>query len=277
MPGSFRPARADLSNIDIPTPSRLRRAFKRLRAIVGRPLDRVLVGREPLTIISEDCWGGEFCRTAGLPYSTPLAGAFILPGDYLNFLENFWAPGAFHLQRIASSHDYPVGRTPYAVIHFPHAKSWPEAAAAFSRRLPRINPGRLFFKIDFGKSGYSQNDIDRWNALGLRNSIALLPPRSRFGFDFSDVHQGWRMNNWSYDGAAMFHLSRRAFDFHYWAWTGELRSCWWNCALNFLFWDTLVLSEITLAAKSLFKAAPKPREEQAPPLGARRTEAAALR
>jgi hypothetical protein len=231
-----------------------------------------------VTIISEDCWGGEFCRTLGRAYTTPLAGAFIIPGDYLNFLENFSAPDAFHLQPVASSHAYPVGRTPYATIHFRHAKTWEEAAAAFARRAARLNPDRLFFKIDFGKSGYTQQDVERWNKLEFRNAIALLPPAPRLGFDFSDVHQGWSMPAWSYDGAAMFHLSRRAFDFHQWIHTGELRRCWWNRVLNFLFWDRLVPSEVTGKIKLVLFGAESSRPDEAAvstrgPLGARRVRA----
>jgi uncharacterized protein (DUF1919 family) len=198
-----------------------------------------------VTILTEDCWGGEFCRTLGCAYTTPLVGAFILAGDYLTFLENITAPDAFHLESVDTSHRYPVGRTPYATIHFLHGRSWDEVTAAWPRRIARISHDRLFFKIDFGKSGYTQDDIARWNALALPNAIALLPPRPRIGLDFSSVHQGWRMKQWTYHGAGMFHLSRRAFDFHYWIRTGRLRTCWWNRALNFLFWDQLVPRDLT--------------------------------
>ena len=259
-----------------------RRALKGLRTAVGRPLDRWLAnGGDQVTIVSEDCWGGEFCRAIGCAYTTPLAGAFILSGDYLNFLENLRAPDAFDLRPLAGAHAYPIGRTPYATIHFMHAGTWTDAAEAFARRVARINRERLFFKIDFGKAGYTQRDVERWNRLRLPNALALLPPGPRLGFDFTEVHCGWRMPVWTYDGAAMFHLSRRAFDFHHWLRTGELRESRWTRALNFLFWDRLVPSELKWRIGALFFGTNAGRSERAvrkqAPLGARRISAAALR
>ncbi len=255
--------------------------MKQLRAAVGLPLDRWLAGRGPVTIISEDCWGGEFCRAVGCAYTTPLAGAFILSGDYLRFLENFNEPDAFQLRPVAGVHPYPIGCTPYATIHFMHATTWADAAAAFSRRTARLRRDRLFFKIDFGKSGYTQRDVDRWNKLNLRNGLALLPPGPRIGLDFSQVHRGWRMPVWTYDGAAMFHLSRRAFDFHHWLRTGELRCSSWTRALNFIFWDRLVPSELKRQIRMVFfgeeTAGADPAVRRRVPLGARRISAAALR
>lgn len=275
---------ADAASIDtLPaSPFRnLRRALKRLRGVLGRPLDRWLAGRQPVTIISEDCWGGEFCRAAGRAYTTPLAGAFILSGDYLKFLENFHAPDAFELRPRLGSHAYPVGCTPYATIHFMHAATWTEASAAFARRVARINRGRLFFKIDFGKSGYTQDDVDRWNRLRLPRAIALLPPGPRLGFDFAQVHRGWRMPVWTHDGAAMFHLSRRAFDFHHWLRTGELRRSAWTRALNWLLWDRLVPSALARRARVVLfgtEAGQRVRSLAKPAsVGARRIGGAALR
>jgi uncharacterized protein (DUF1919 family) len=228
---------------------------------VGQALERALIGPTPVTLISEDCWGGEFCRTLGCAYTTPLAGAFMEAEDYLDFLENFDALDAFHLRPVTGPRAYPVGRTPYATIHFMHATTWKEAAAAFRRRAARINPGQLFFKIDFGKAGYTPRDVDRWNKLALPNAIALLPPDPRPTLDFKHVHQGWRMRTWSFDGAAMFHLSRRAFDFQHWIRTGTLRTCQWNRALNFLFWDRLAPSETAAKIRALLLgSADRPRK-----------------
>ena len=221
-----------------------RRALKGLRRFIGRRLERALIGDEPVTVITEDCWGSEFCRTFGCAYTTPLAGAYLLAGDYLAFLENFNKSDAFDLEPVESSHRFPVGRTPYATIHFMHGRSWDEVAAAWPRRVARIERTRLFFKIDFGKSGYTQDDVERWNALALPNAIALLPPTARLGLALTRVHQGWRVKQWTYHGAAMFHLSRRAFDFHHWIRTGRLRPNRWNRALNFIFWDALVPTDL---------------------------------
>ena len=230
-----------------------------------------------MSIISEDCWGGEFCRAIGRAYTTPLAGAFILPGDYLRFLEKFRSPDAFDLTPAGNAEPYPVGRTPYATIHFQHAPTWEAAASAFARRAARLDRRRLFFKIDFGKAGYTQDDVERWNKLALPQAIALLPPGPRLGLDLSRVHRGWRMTKWTYDGAAMFHLSRRAFDFHAWIHTGELRACGWNRALNFLLWDRLAPAETIDRLGAVLGVSVAAREAAACPRHVRRTGAAPAR
>ena len=118
-----------------------------------------------------------------------------------------------------------------------HAPSWKEIDKAFPRRVARIAPQRLFFKIDFGKTGYTQHDVERWNALALPNAVALLPPVDPPGLDLDAVHQGLQVRAWTHDGAAMLHWSRRDFDFHHWIRTGELSRSRISRALHFLLWD----------------------------------------
>jgi len=229
-------------------PAALRLSLRRARRSVGRPLDRLLAGPAAVAPISDDCWGGEACRALGWAYTTPLAGTFILPGEYLTFLENLRAPDAFALRRADSPHAYPVGRTPYAAIHFMHAPSWEEAVAAWARRVARLHAARLFVKIDFGKAGYTPDDVMRWNRLALPNAVALLPPTARLGLDLTRVHRGCPMRQWTHDGAAMFHLSRRSFDLHHWLRTGEPRAPGAALrALHFLLWDELAPTDLRAA------------------------------
>jgi uncharacterized protein (DUF1919 family) len=227
----------------------VRRAIKNVRLAAARAIERALLGGEPVTILSEDCWGGEFCRVRGCAYTTPLAGAFVEPGAYLDFLENLGEPDAFALHWVASQHAYPVARTPYATIHFMHAHSWKDIDEAFPRRVARMNPERLFFKIDFGKAGYTPRDVERWNTLALPNAVALLPPVDPPGLDLDAVHQGVQMRAWTHDGAAMLHWSRRDFDFHHWIRTGKLRRSRISRALHFLLWDGHAPNQVARALR----------------------------
>ena len=105
---------------------------------------------------------------------------------------------------------------PHALRHDPfHARAFVEGHRRVLSRAAssRMNPDRLFFKIDFGKRGYTQKDVERWNALALPNALALLPPVDPPGLDLDAVHQGLQVRAWTHDGEAMLHWSRRDFRF----------------------------------------------------------------
>jgi uncharacterized protein (DUF1919 family) len=229
---------------------------------VGQVIERRLLGPGPVAILSDDCWGGEFCRAVGCAYTTPLAGAYVEPRDYLTLLENLHRPDAFRLWPLGVRRGHLVCRTPYATIHYLHTASWAEIERALPRRLERMQGARLFHKIDFGKPGYRQVDVDRWNALALPNAVALLPPTPRMALDLTRVHQGVKVDRWMLHGLAMFHFSRRSFDFHHWIRTGRLRKSRVNRALNFLFWDTWAPSEV----KQLLFPARTKRFQRASPI-----------
>lgn len=211
--------------------------LQRIRAFFGCRIERFLAGSEPITILSEDCWGGEFCRTLQRPYTTPLAGSLIPPRNYLNFLENITKPDALAIEPVPSSESHPVGKTPYATIHFLHFATWDEAKDKFQRRSRRIAWHRLYYKIDFGKPGYTQRDVERWNSLHLNRCIALIPVTTPPGLDFTGLHNAVRVPDWCDDGSAMFYAARRHFSFHDWIHTGRLRQSLLAQTLNILLYD----------------------------------------
>jgi uncharacterized protein (DUF1919 family) len=184
-----------------------------------------------ISILSDDCWGGSFYRGKHIPYLTPLAGIFVPQADYLNFLENLRRPDAFTIIEAYSidpehndepiDHPYPVLKTRYTSFHCMHSDSIPNSIKTFNRRSQRINWDRLFIKIDFGKSKYTDRDIQRWNELKLPNSIAIVPDTKQF--KNKEILNSVYIPEWEVDGGRMFHISRRHFDFPYWIKTGILR------------------------------------------------------
>jgi hypothetical protein len=72
----------------------------------------------------------------------------------------------------------------------------------------------VFIKIDFGKTKYRPEDIARWNALKLPNSVALFPDKTRFRS--LDIHNGVELPDWILDGAKQFRVSCRRFDVFEW-------------------------------------------------------------
>jgi uncharacterized protein (DUF1919 family) len=183
-----------------------------------------------VSVISDDCWGGEFYRSRRLPYLTPTAGLFIEPHQYLAFLRHLRAPDAFALTFVASSHGFPVAVTPYATINFMHYSTPQEAEAAFRRRAERIVWQKLFYKIDFGKPGYGVADVETWNHMRLPNSVALVPASSPLAQ--RDIWHRCVLPHWEINGARMYHVSRRFFDLSFWARTGAVRMSLMNTLLS---------------------------------------------
>jgi len=174
-----------------------------------------------ISIISDDCWAGQFYQMLNLQYLTPTIGLLVDPKTYINFLSNLRNEDAFSLRFIRSTQSYPVAVTPYATIHFFHYETEEQAKSAFLRRVKRIEWSQLFVKIDFGKGGYSKKELEAWNAMKLPNSIALYPP-NKFGLR-PNVHNGVMIPDWIIDGAKMFDISRQHFDLFHWIDTGNVR------------------------------------------------------
>jgi uncharacterized protein (DUF1919 family) len=186
------------------------------------------------TVISDDCWGSQIYRQLKIPYRTPTVGLWVEPETYLDFIVNFQEKDASRVTFINSDKKYPVAKTSYATLHFMHYSCEHEAKEAFERRFARVNYDSLFFKIDFGKPGYSKCDIDRWNKLSLKNSIAFYPEGE---FDGLIIHNGLAIPDWQLDGKKMFDISRRYFSFQKWLSNGLISNGVIYRILNFLIYD----------------------------------------
>ncbi len=184
-----------------------------------------LLARRDVSIISDDCWGGEFYRLLHIPYTTPTVGLYVEPSQYLDFVENLRRPDAFDLQWVATEHGFPVARTPYATLYCLHYSSGEEALETVSRRAKRINWDRLRVKIDFGK-GYSEKDVARWNRMKLPNSLAIVPASLHPGI--GPVWHSVVTPEWQEHGLKMCAISANFFDFPRWTRTGEVRFSFWN-------------------------------------------------
>lgn len=185
-----------------------------------------------VTIISDDCWGGQYYRSLGLPYLTPTVGCWIEPARYLGFIEHLSEEGALRLQKVAVEENYPVLETKHARLHFIHDRDPRQTAEAFERRVARMNFERIFFKVDLGR-GFGRSGLERWNALALPHSVALHPT----GFSDGTIHHGVEVVPWVLDGAAMYYYSRRSFDLIRWLRTGAIKQSAWRQSLYTLFAD----------------------------------------
>lgn len=204
------------------------------RDALARRCERRLL-RRSVSIVGEDCWGGQVYRTLGLPYLTPIVGLWVEQTTYLDFIANLREPDAFELTFERTDADYPVGRTPYAQLHFMHYHSEDEAREKFARRTERIVWDNLFVKIDFGKDRYTDDDIERWNRLALPRSVALLPPRL---IDRRhEIHHAVAVPDWHVDGVEIYYIAKHHFDMFHWLNTGKVRSTFSHRAFHWLLGD----------------------------------------
>lgn len=208
------------------TPSRFSiRRIAEKRYIIGARIEaRKIATTKPFTIISDDCWGGQIYRFGGLPYLTPTVGLQVWHPDYLSFIGNLGKPDFLDFEEVDSHGRYPKIRNPYALLLCIHYETAREAIQAFRRRYQRIVWDNILYKIDFGKPWYRLADVNLWNRMALRKSVALIYPGvAKDGVDCVDIHNQLSVPCWRRDGAKMYFSSRRNFNIYDWLHTGEVR------------------------------------------------------
>ena len=175
-----------------------------LRTDLARRAQRLL-GPPDVSILSDDCWGGQYYRSLQLPYLTPTVGCWVEPAHYLDFVEHFTEDNALRLLSVHVEKDYPVLTTRHARLHFIHDHDPRKVAETFERRVARLN----LENIAYGRLGATDGEI----------------------------HQGVEVADWSVDAAVNFYLSRRHFDLLTWLRTGTLENRAWKQVLYTLFAD----------------------------------------
>lgn len=191
------------------------RRWRKFREKLRRRFLRRCLLRRDFTIVSDDCWGGRIYSEFGLRCHSPFVGMGFTAREYLDFLAGFREPGALEiLGEKPSESGYPMLQTRNAWLYGLHFETAEEFRHAFERRCKTILWDRVFIKIDFGKTKYRREDIARWNALKLPNSVALHPDEARFRE--LNIHNGVALPDWVLDGAKQFGISCRRFDIFDW-------------------------------------------------------------
>lgn len=186
-------------------------------------------------IISDDCWGGQLYRQLKIPYLTPTVGLWIEPEDYLRYVEEFHKIHQEDLIFIETDKKYPVATLSGIKIHFMHYQNQHEARSKYWKRYHRIKNCKIFIKIDFGKSGYSNESIEKWNALSLENSLALYP--KTMAIPTLEIFNGVAIPDWQLDGARMFDISRKHFNLFAWIRHGTVSNSILYKSLNIFLFD----------------------------------------
>ena len=135
--------------------------------------------KKHFTIISNNCWGGYVYRLFDLGYQSPTVGLFIMPDDYLRFINNleyyindctlsFIKPEESHNYKELQSHrefgSYPIGVLDDVEICFMHYKTEEEARKKWMRRCERIAWDNLIVKF-CDQNGCKRKHIDLFNEI----------------------------------------------------------------------------------------------------------------
>lgn len=192
-----------------------------LRAQLGHWYVKHRLKREAVTLISDDCWGGQFYVNFGLQFCSPFIGTIVYPPDYFNLITYFREPGALDVISVSSEEfGHPILKTRHARVFAPHDKSDSDFLKKYERRCTRIDWDHVFIKIDLGREEYGEEDIHRWNELKLPNSVAFYPDQPRY--HEAEIHHGVCVPDWLADGARMFQRSCHVFDVLTWLNNGTI-------------------------------------------------------
>lgn len=111
----------------------------------------------PVTILSDDCWGGYAYHCLKLPFSSPLINIYWNRDEYAKFIEN----PLFYLNSeldMVEEGDLEKGIPPVGQLGdakqnvkmiFTHNVDFMEGKRQWDRRKQRINPDNLFIKMGF--------------------------------------------------------------------------------------------------------------------------------
>lgn len=112
----------------------------------------------PVTILSDDCWGGYVYNLLGLQFNSPTINIAWRKDSYIRFVKNLdyclEQPLLMLREGNLRNNEYPIGilrgrEAEEIVVDFVHCASFEEAKRQWDRRKARVNRNKLFVKIGF--------------------------------------------------------------------------------------------------------------------------------
>lgn len=130
----------------------------------------------PVTILSDDCWGGYVYNRLGLRFTSPLINILWDRDQFSQFIQD---PLYYLNMELTMVSDgdlkkgiYPIGKlgthSGGVTLKFIHNKDFAEAKAQWIRRKARMNPNNLFIKMGFSSDtneDEKQKFFDMFNAV----------------------------------------------------------------------------------------------------------------
>ena len=163
--------------------SKIINAFIKIKDRLEKRKLRKKLNSTDFSIISNNCWGSFIYQKYGLPYQSPTAGLYILGHDFVKLCKDWnkyfnaklefipWELARYHYALIREK-PYPVARLDDIEIYFMHYHSEKEAAEKWYRRVKRLNPEHMIFKLS-QREECSKEDIEEFMKLPLRHKVCL--------------------------------------------------------------------------------------------------------
>lgn len=139
----------------------------------------------PITIFSNDCWGGCVYKSLFLPFNSPLINILWEQKDYIKFICNWkkYVDLPLNFERESNWHKliHPIGSLGQGdekvFLNFTHALNFEHAKNDWIRRCKRINPHNLFIKLGFNVDEINADTEDILQTFNLINErkVCLYP------------------------------------------------------------------------------------------------------
>ncbi len=141
---------------------------------VGFDLKRFLqIMESEISIFSDTCWGGMLYHSLGMRMNTVLVNTSVEPEDYLELLSNlsYYLSCPMEQYKERSALMPPIGILGGKVkIMFNHYLNFQEGAAAWNRRLERINYNNLFIQMG-NFTNYEQ--VKQFSEISIKNKVGF--------------------------------------------------------------------------------------------------------
>ena len=163
--------------------SKIRNAFIKIDEKIKKRKLRQNLKCTDFTIISNNCWGSFTYQKYGIKYKSPTVGLFILGHDFVKLCADWekyfeselkfisWEDAKYHYA-LSEETPYPVAKLRDIEIYFMHYHSEAEAEEKWYRRVKRINPDHMIFKLS-QREECDKSDVEKFLQLPLKHKVCF--------------------------------------------------------------------------------------------------------
>lgn len=158
-------------------------SLKIYKNTIGK-INNARIKNKDISIISNNCFGGIFCRNNNLKYLSPTCGMFFIGREYIKFIYNmkYYLEQELCFINILDSNysDYLkkiqykglIGKLGDLEICFLHYKNEDEAREKWNRRKKRINFDKIVYKFN-DQNMCTYEDLKKFDEFEAKNKICF--------------------------------------------------------------------------------------------------------